>query len=184
MQNKYQACLQLFHEKQRQYTLYQNTFLIFRDMTEGDSFQSEENRELRSKFYDAYCAAERSMLKLKQDLDNYKLWCGYKIYMNRHGYTDTHPYEVISIDTPKQMTIREMHATETEESKKRRRETFIPVCGFGIIDNSVQEWDIRSNSDNRFDFVVRLHTDGYWYDARGNRYTMSDKPIKFYDFNF
>ena len=184
MRSKYDTCLQLFLKTRDQYVFCRDRWTTVLNKTKGDSFQSEENKELRNKMYDAYIAAEQSMLKLKQDLQRYKIWRGDKIYMNRQGYTDVHPYEVISIDTPKKMTIREMLATETEESKKRRRETFIPAGFFGITDNNVQEWDIRSCDNKDLDFAVRLHGDGYWYDACGSRYTISDKPIKFYDFNF
>jgi len=184
MRNKYHISLQLFRKIQSRYTFCWNRLQMARDMTEGDSFQSEENKDLRNKMYDAYCAAEQPMLKLKQDLERYKIWCGNHIYMNRHGYTDMHPYEVIRIDTPKKMIIREMLAVETEESKKRRKETFVPTGFLGVTDNDVQEWDIRSQDTSDFDFAVRLHGDGYWYDANGGRYSMSDKPIKFYDFNF
>jgi hypothetical protein len=152
--------------------------------TDGEAFESEENKALRTKAYDEFAAAEQAYLNLKKNIEKYSLWLGNHIYMNRHGYTDMHPYEVITIVTPKKMIIREMLATETEESKKRRKETFVPTGFIGITDNDVQEWDIRSQDTSDFDFAVRLHGDGYWYDTNGNRYTMSDKPIKFYDFNF
>ena len=182
--SKHRTALRLLRKLENRYVFASNRWKAVQLETEGESFGSEENRALRTKAYDEFAAAESAYRDLKKHIEQYELWLGNSIYMNRHGYTDMHPYEVIAIATPKKMIIREMHATETEESKKRRKETFVPTGFLGITDNDVQEWDIRSQDTSDFDFAVRLHGDGFWYDANGNRYTMSDKPIKFYDFNF
>ncbi len=182
--SKHKAALRQLRKLENRYVFSSNRWKAVQMETEGESFGSEENKALRTKVYDEFAAAKSAYLNLKNQIEQYELWLGNHIYMNRHGYTDMHPYEVIRIDTPKKMIIREMLATETEESKKRRKETFVPTGFLGISDNDVQEWDIRSQDISDFDFAVRLHGDGFWYDANGNRYTMSDKPIKFYDFNF
>lgn len=182
--SKHRAALRLLRKLENRYVFASVRWRDVREKTEGEAFESEENKALRTKVYDEFAAAEQAYLNLKKNIEKYSLWLGNHIYMNRHGYTDMHPYEVIRIDTPKKMIIREMLATETEDSIKRRKETFAPTGFLGITDNDVQEWDIRSQDTSDFDFAVRLHGDGYWYDANGNRYTMSDKPIKFYDFNF
>ena len=43
-----------------------------------------------------------------------------KIYMNRMCYTDIEPYEVVKINTVKNIVIRPMKSVETQESKIRR----------------------------------------------------------------
>lgn len=181
---KHRAALRLMRRLENSYVFASERWKDVQAKTEGESFESEENKALRTKAYEEFAVAESAYMSLKKHIEQYELWLGNHIYMNRHGYTDMRPYEVIRIDTPKKMIIREMLATETKESKKRRKESFVPTGFLGVTDNDVQEWDIRSNPDPQFDFAVRLHGDGYWYDANGNRYTISDKPIKFYDFNF
>ena len=182
LKNKRETSLQILKSLHDHYVFTLNKWKDAHKETE--KFGSEENKKLLTKAYKEFAKAERDYLSTKKKIENYDLWLGDHIYMNRHGYTDVYPYEVISIDTPKKMTIREMLAAETEESKKRRKESFVPGGFCGHTDNDVQEWDIHSNSNSRFDFAVRLHNDGYWYDTNGNRYAMSNKPIKFYDFNF
>jgi hypothetical protein len=109
-----------------------------------------------------------------------------KIYMNRMCYTDIEPYEVVRINTVKNITIRPMKSVETQESKAARIASFIPGGFCGHTDNSVQQWDITSDEtiDEKDYITVRMHKDGRYYDAQGGVYIMSKTPTRYYDFNF
>jgi hypothetical protein len=109
-----------------------------------------------------------------------------KIYMNRMCYTDIEPYEVVKINTVKNITIRPMKSVETQESKAARIASFIPGGFCGHTDNSVQQWDITSDEtiDEKDYITVRMHKDGRYYDAQGGVYIMSKTPTRYYDFNF
>lgn len=109
-----------------------------------------------------------------------------KIYMNRMCYTDIEPYEVVKINTVKNMTIRPMKSVETQESKAARIASFVPGGFCGHTDNSVQQWDITSDEtiDEKDYITVRMHKDGMYYDAQGGVYVMSKTPTRYYDFNF
>jgi hypothetical protein len=109
-----------------------------------------------------------------------------KIYMNRMCYTDIEPYEVVKINTVKNITIRPMKSVETQESKAARIASFIPGGFCGHTDNSVQQWDITSDEtiDEKDYITVRMHKDGRYYDAQGGVYIISKTPTRYYDFNF
>ena len=106
-----------------------------------------------------------------------------KKYANNYGYSDVEPYEVVEEITPNKYLIRWMKSVQTEESKQKLMDSFV-VGGFcGHFDNDLQEWNITSCTDNK-PFAIRRHKDGNWYDIYHRKYFISDKPIKFYDFNF
>jgi hypothetical protein len=98
----------------------------------------------------------------------------------RLGYSDVHPYEVIRHVTDKTIEIREMDA------KIDFQPTIVPGGFAGHCTNNTegeQKWIITSNENNRI-IRIRLHKNGQWKDANGNRYQLGDKPRKFYDYNF
>lgn len=104
-------------------------------------------------------------------------------YANRALFSDIRPYEVVKVISENKIEIREMDAVETEASREARSNTFHEGGFVGHYDNSVQEWNITSNV-NKPIIIIRKHKDGKWYCAGGSKYTLSDTPKKFYDFNF
>ena len=76
-----------------------------------------------------------------------------------------------------------MECKETSESIINRLQSFDPGGFFGHFDNDLQDWEIKSK-EGGYTTKIRRHKDGNFYDTCGNRYTLSDKPIRFYDFNF
>lgn len=106
-----------------------------------------------------------------------------KKYANRHGYSDIEPYEVIEEKTPNMYTIRWMESVQTEKSKKELRESFVAGGFLGHYDNNLQEWNCTPCEDYGC-FTIRRHKDGNWYDVNHQKYFISDRPIKFCDFNF
>lgn len=96
-------------------------------------------------------------------------------YCNQHLFSDIEPYEVIKVFNSKRVLLRRMDAELIKPPKE-----FHPGGFLGnYSDNNSQRWECKSNPDNET-FEIRLSMYGW---GRG-RYIMSDKPIKFYDYNF
>ena len=106
-----------------------------------------------------------------------------KLFANRMGWSDIEPFEVIEQRTEKLYVVREMEAVETKESIIARNKSFVPGGFFGHFDNDLQDWDIKPK-EKGFTFNIRRHKDGHFYDTCRQRYVISEKPIKYYDFNF
>jgi hypothetical protein len=61
---------------------------------------------------------------------------------------------------------------------------FVPGGFFGtVVNQRDQRWFISSDLERKV-IRIRLRRDGRWYDAHDNRYSLGDKPVKFYDYNF
>jgi hypothetical protein len=101
-------------------------------------------------------------------------------FANRYGYSDVEPYEVVRRISDKTVEVRAMSA-ERDPSYKPE---FV-VGGFSAVclNQREQKWVISSNPEARV-IRIRLRKDGRWYDSYDNRYGLSDKPRKFYDYNF
>lgn len=100
-------------------------------------------------------------------------------YANHHSYTDVNPYEVVQRVSEKTLIIRRM---DTEALPWDRQ--FYPGGFVGHTANQhKQQWTITSDPDAPT-MRIRLHKDGVWRCANGNRFRLSDHPIKFYDYNF
>jgi len=114
-------------------------------------------------------------------------------FANHYGYTDVNPYEVIRVVSDKCIEIREMSAEKIKWDMK------IYQGGFShhVANQDKQKWDITSNNNAKvikirfnksgtiFCGTTKRHVQNYiWKDSFGNKYHLSDKPIKFYDYNF
>lgn len=104
-------------------------------------------------------------------------------FANRHGWSDVDPFEIVRKVTDRCLEIRAMKAVETEAGVKRLNASFRPGGFVGHFDNYAQDWEITSNPEAQV-IRIRLHKDGKWKSSWGSRFIMSDKPIKFYDYNF
>lgn len=101
-------------------------------------------------------------------------------FANHYGYSDVNPHEIVRWVSNKTIEIREMNA-ERDPSYKPEMVLggFSAVC----LNQDEQKWLITSNPKASV-FRIRLRKNGYWYDAHGRRYGLSDRPTKFYDYNF
>jgi hypothetical protein len=100
-------------------------------------------------------------------------------YANHLGYSDVNPFEIIRRVSDKTFEVRRMRA-ERDPSWKPE---FIPGGFCGHVPNQRdQKWLISSDPDRPV-IRIRLGKNG-WKDSHGNRYELSDKPVKFYDYNF
>lgn len=101
-----------------------------------------------------------------------------KPYMNLHGYTDVHPYEVVRVVSAKCVVLREMRAKLAEGEKPQ----IIPGGFAGHCTNQRElKYDITSMDGEPV--RARLRKNGQWHSKHG-RHVPSDKPLYFYDYNF
>lgn len=101
-------------------------------------------------------------------------------FANHIGYSDVSPYEVIRHVTDKTIEIRQMNAVRDFQPN------IIPGGFTGHCTNnteSEQKWNITSD-ENAPVIRIRLHKNGQWKDKNKRVYRLSDKPRKFYDYNF
>ena len=99
-------------------------------------------------------------------------------YANKLLHTDVEPYEVVRRVSEKCLEVREMTAVMVKPAPMVAPNGFV-----GHFDNSRQEWTIESNPEGETR-RIRLGKNGDWKDAFGNRFSLSDQPRRFYDYNF
>tara|TARA_S200002703_G_scaffold123831_1_gene109819 strand:+ start:558 stop:1040 length:483 start_codon:yes stop_codon:yes gene_type:complete len=99
-------------------------------------------------------------------------------YANNSGYSDMHPYEIVSVISDKTIEIREMDSEELPWKRDFHEGGF-----FGHTANQdKQKWDIKSNEKNQT-FKARLRKDGYFHSNMGKHYIEAE-PRRFHDYNF
>lgn len=111
----------------------------------------------------------------KRDPRSYK-------FANFHGYSDVEPYEIVRFLTDRKIEIRAMKCGDCPTNMDELG--FIAGGFVGHYANQRnQKWIIESDPEMPIR-VIRLHKNGDWKSVGGMRYVLSDKPHKFYDFNF
>lgn len=100
-------------------------------------------------------------------------------YANLMGYSDIVPFEIVRTVSDKTIEIREMKPTLVEGWKPD-----IAVGSFfgRCLNNSTQEYTYESQPDSPV-VRARLQKDGKWKSIHGY-HVLSDKPKRFYDYNF
>lgn len=101
-------------------------------------------------------------------------------YANRLGYSDVEPFEVVRVVSEKCVEVRKM-AYELDPAWQPEW----VVGGFAgrCINQNSQKWIIASNPANPV-CRIRLQKNGNWKAPSGERFALSDRPVKFYDYNF
>ena len=121
-------------------------------------------------------AEERRNYKIKKTME-------IKMYANHMGYSDVNPYEVVRTISAKCVEVRAMNAELVKAPKDFRPGGFVGT----YVDQDAQEWKITASGTSE-SFKIRFSNsnsrDIGWYSADGRRFVMSDKPCKFYDYNF
>jgi len=104
-----------------------------------------------------------------------------KVYANKIGYTDVTPFEVIKKVSETTMDIQEMDAERDPSWKPEMH-----AGGFfaHTSNQESQRWFITSSKDEVAFRIRYSKAKGRWQDKWGNRYQLSDKPKRFYDYNF
>ena len=104
-----------------------------------------------------------------------------KAYANQTGYTDVTPYEVVRKVSDICVEVRAMKAKQIKFPQDVR------IGGFSAhtVDNrSGQDYEYSSD-ETREVFKIRWsRANRQWQRGKYIRFSMSDKPYKFYDYNF
>lgn len=100
-------------------------------------------------------------------------------FANHYSFSDVEPYEVVRVISDKTIEVREMDA-ERDDSVKLN--FFVGGFSAHCANQHDQRWNITSNPSNSV-VRIRLGKQG-WKDAHGRKFRLSDKPAKFYDYNF
>jgi hypothetical protein len=100
-------------------------------------------------------------------------------YANHYGYSDIDPYEIVRVISDKTIEIREMK-TERDDSVKLD----FHVGGFSAhcSNQRDQKWTISSDETAPV-IRIRLGKRG-WKCPHGRKFSLSNEPVKFYDYNF
>ena len=104
-----------------------------------------------------------------------------KPYANRHGYTDCYPYEVIRTISPICVEVRAMKTVQTKFPKDFHAGGFV---GHFSDNRSGQEYDYFPNEEAEIFRIRWSKANRQWQQGKYNRFSMSDKPYKFHDYNF
>lgn len=100
-------------------------------------------------------------------------------FANQIGYSDIEPFEIIRVISNKTIEIRAMNAERDPNWKPE----IIPGGFSGhCINQDEQRWIITPRWEAPV-VRIRLGKKG-WRDKYGSRYSLSNKPCKFYDYNF
>lgn len=100
-------------------------------------------------------------------------------HANQIGWSDTTPYEIVKVISAKTIEIREMVATlDPTWTPEFIAGGFVGHC----INQSDQRWTYEQNPEAPV-LRARLRKDGRFHSVMG-RHLLSDKPQKFYDYNF
>ena len=99
-------------------------------------------------------------------------------FANHGGYSDIEPFEVIRWISAQTIEIRQMDATQSVKME------FV-AGGFAghCVNQRDQKWIIVSN-EQRPVIRIRKSLKKGWQDRHGRKFSLSQKPVKFYDYNF
>jgi len=102
-------------------------------------------------------------------------------YANYYGYSDITPYEIVRKVSDTTIEIRRM-TSERDDSVKMK----FHVGGFSAnCSNQLdQKWFITPDEDGRIERIRFSKAKQQWQSPQGQRFTLSDKPVCFYDYNF
>lgn len=104
-----------------------------------------------------------------------------KAYANQSGHTDVTPYEVVRVVSDICVEVRAMKTVQTKFPQDVR------VGGFSAhtVDNrSGQEYDYFPNEEAKPFRIRWSRANRQWQLGKYMRFSMADKPYKFYDYNF
>ena len=102
-----------------------------------------------------------------------------ELFANRCGYSDVYPFEIVRIVSEKCIEVRELSASENKTKMNFHVGGFSAHCS----NQHAQDYDYTTNPEGRV-VKIRLHKDKWWRSVHGERFDISDKPRKFYDYNF
>lgn len=104
-------------------------------------------------------------------------------FANHAMYSDVEPYEVIEKRTENKVVIRSMKAEHKDGWKPNM---ITGGFSFHCTNNEDQRnaWEITPDEGGKTITIRWSKAKCRWQDAHGNRYFMSEHPVKKYDYNF
>ena len=102
-------------------------------------------------------------------------------YANYYGYSDITPYEIIKEISDKTIVIRAMKYILNPNFKCKT------VIGgfFGHTTNIDEQSYTYESDETRPTMRIRFSkAKNGWYSACGQRHTLENEPVRFYDYNF
>lgn len=144
-------------------------------------WKAKDDESMRKQFHEQ-C---RKTITLERRKERNEPFIKEKWYMSEYLYSDRYAYEVVEVYSWDKMAVRRLKATEVQEARNARIESFIPGGFVGTFDNSLQEWNFESDEMNPI-LIVRRHKDGAFYrsNTRTCRFIPQVEPYEYYDFNF
>jgi hypothetical protein len=103
-----------------------------------------------------------------------------KAFANNHGYTDVHPFEVIRTISPICVEVRAMRTVQTKFPQEFHVGGFV---GHYADNYGGQDYDYFQDETQPIIRIRWSRAKRQWQGSHG-RFYMSDKPYKFYDYNF
>ena len=104
-----------------------------------------------------------------------------KKYANQSGYTDVYPYEVVRIVSPICVEVRAMATKQIKFPKDFTPGGFV---GHFHDNRSGLDYEYFSNEEAPIFKIRWSNANRQWQKGKYMRFTMSDKPYKFHDYNF
>jgi hypothetical protein len=104
-----------------------------------------------------------------------------KKYANHCMYTDVDPYEVVRTISPICVEVRAMSTKQIAFPKEFYPGGFV---GHFADNRGGQKYEYSSNPDAPVFRIRWSNRKRQWQTASGMRFSMSDNPYKFYDYNF
>lgn len=101
-------------------------------------------------------------------------------YCNSRGYTDVEPYEIVKVVSGKCVEVRAMKSVLVKAPQDFHAGGF---CGH-FSDNNSQEWAITSDPEAKTERVRWSEANRQWQQGKYGRFSMSETPVKHYDYNF
>lgn len=103
-------------------------------------------------------------------------------YANRLGYSDVYPFEIIKRNTANKITVRSMKHSEN----KNKHLLKFHVGGFAAncSNQEMQEYDYFSDEEGEIIELRYSKKTGQWKSKYDERFSISEKPRYFYDYNF
>jgi len=104
-----------------------------------------------------------------------------KAYANYHMHTDVQPYEVVRVISDQTVEVRPMKTKQVKFPQQFSPGGFV---GHYHDNRSGQEYEYISDPEAPVTRIRWSEANRQWQQGRYMRFRMSDKPYKFYDYNF
>jgi hypothetical protein len=159
-------------------------FFAFRGFTGSSIYETRGHQQRRSNMTYSLqtpgrnTADERRAMDrcIRDNIEAALLQSGEQVYANKCGYSDVYPYEVVRVVSAKTIEVRAMNAVRDPNWKP-----VFHAGGFSAhcSNQNEQRWVYESDTDAPV-IRIRKSTKGW---AKGT-FTISAKPVRFYDYNF